>query len=143
MRTEFHGIVSIGLTTFAIAIASVAAFQTSWVLGVLYLAICTLSLGAILYAFCAKCPCQLHCGHVIPGKLAALVSRQPGPYTKLETAVTAVGLLLLVGLPQLWLWQYLRLLAAFWALTVVAVIEIQRFVCRACDNVYCPAKAGS
>ena len=143
MRTEFHGIMSIGLTMFAIAIAAVAAFLTSWVLGGLYLAICAASLAAILYAFCAKCPCQLHCGHVIPGKLAALVSRQPGPYSKLEMALTAVALLLLVGVPQLWLWQYLRLLAAFWALTVVAVVEIRKFVCRACDNVYCPAKAGS
>jgi hypothetical protein len=143
MRTEFHGITSIGLTMFAIAIASVAAFLTSWVLGVLYLAICAVSLAAILFAFCAKCPCQLHCGHVIPGKLAALVSRQPGPYSKLETAVVVVALLLLVGLPQLWLWQYLRLLTAFWALTVVAVAGIRTFVCRACENVYCPAKAGS
>jgi hypothetical protein len=143
VRSEFHGIASLGLILFAIVTAAAAAFLTWWLLGVSYLAICAVCLAAILYAFCAKCPCQAHCSHVIPGKLAVLWSREPGPYSKLETAVVAVTLLLILGIPQLWLWRYLALMAAFWVAAAVALMEIRAYVCRACDNAFCPASLSS
>lgn len=143
MRSVLHGMVSLGLVAVTIVIATVAAFQTWWALGVLYLATCAVCLAAILYAFCAKCPCKAHCAHVIPGKLAALASREAGPYSRLETAAVVAALLLLLGLPQLWLWRHLALAVGFWLCAAVALVEIRGFVCRSCDNVFCPALHGA
>jgi hypothetical protein len=141
MLTErFHGITSIGLVLIATIIAAAAMFQTSWVLGIVYLVICVAAPGAIIYAYCAKCPCQAHCGHVFPGKVAMAFDRQPGPYTTAELAVLALALLSLIGLPQFWLWRYTGLFVAYWALNAVAFAQIRLVVCRACDNVYCPLR---
>jgi hypothetical protein len=139
MNTKFHGITSIGLVLGATIIAAAAMFQTSGGLGVVYLVICVAAPASILYAYCAKCPAKTHCGHVFPGKLVvAFTNRQPGPYTKTEMAVLGLALLLLIGLPQIWLWQYTTLFVVYWVLTAVAILQIRTVVCRACNNVYCP-----
>lgn len=105
-----------------------------------YVAIALVSTLAILYAWCAKCPCRSHCGHVLPGKIAAIFKSRPsGPYAPLEFAIAGLALLLLLGLPQIWLWQNMGLFIAFWAMFAVAVTQIRLIVCRACDNTYCPA----
>ena len=67
MTKRFHGITSLLLAAIAIAIAVATAFQTSWVLGSVYLSICLLAPPAIIYAYCAKCACKAHCAHVLPG----------------------------------------------------------------------------
>lgn len=143
MESRLHGMVSIGLLGAAISLAVVSGFVTSWIWGVVYLVVSGVGLMGVVYAFCAKCPCQENCGHVFPGKLAALMERQPGPYTRVEMAVVAVALLALVGLPQAWLWRYPMLLMAFWVLAVISMMEIRAFVCRACDNVHCPVSVKS
>jgi hypothetical protein len=140
MRSQFHGVTSIGLVMVATVIAVVAMFRTSWVLGVVYLVVCAVASGVVLYAYCAKCPCRTNCGHVFPGRLATIFGdRQPGPYTAVELAVLGLALLLLLGLPQVWLWRYTGLFVAFWVLNAIALVQIRVVVCRACDNAYCPA----
>lgn len=139
MSTRFHGVVSISLVGISVLAATVTAFQASLALGLVYLAGCALAPLAIVYAFCAKCPCRTRCAHVIFGKLAvALTDRQPGPYTPIELAVLGLGLLWLLGLPQVWLWRTPVWLAVFWLLNAVAVVQIRLAVCPACDNAYCP-----
>jgi hypothetical protein len=92
--------------------------------------------------FCAKCSCRTLCGHVIPGKVAMVfIHRTPGPYTTVEIIVTGIALLLLIGLPQIWLWQYTGLFITFWVLIGIAVIQIRTVICRGCDNTYCPARS--
>ncbi len=143
MTTRFHGVTSIGLVLVAVVIAAVTGFQSSPVLGLVYLLGCAVAPLGIVYAYCAKCPCRTHCAHVIFGKLAvAFTKRQPGPYTKTEIVVVLVALLWLLGLPQVWLWQYPVLLVLFWLLNVIAVLQIRLVVCRSCENVYCPMKVG-
>lgn len=144
MNSQSHGVASLCLVAATIVLATVAGFLTSWVLGVVYLALCLAALAGILYAFCAKCPCQAQCGHVIPGKVTRILAqRDPGPYTAVELAVVVLSLLVLLALPQVWLWRYPALLIAFWVLTAISLVQIRAFVCQACDNVHCPAKAGS
>jgi hypothetical protein len=137
---QTHGIISLGLTSVALVIAALAMFLSSWGLGVAYVAICLIAPQAIIYAFCAKCPCKECCGHVLPGKQAMAFNRQPGPYTPVELGILGVVLLLLFGLPQFWLWQYPKLFIAFWILSAIAFMQIRLVVCRACNNIHCPLK---
>ena len=142
VRTQFHGISSLGLVLAAITLAAVGIFQISWVVGVVYLVSCAVASLTILYVYCAKCPCPMHCGHVFPGKIVLYFkSRTPGTYKNAELIVTGLALTLLIGFPQAWLWQHPGLLIAFWLMVAIAVIQIRTVVCRICDNIYCPAKS--
>ena len=140
MTKQFHGMTSLGFAAIAIAIAAVVMFRTSLTLGVVYLAACALGGGIIVYAYCAKCPCKAHCAHVLPGKAALAFDRQPGPYTATEIVALALAGLLIMGLPQFWLWRYLGLFIAHWVLMAVALVQVRIVVCRSCDNVYCPLR---
>ena len=141
METRFHGITSLALVLAAIVLAAAGMFRTSWALGFVYVAICAAASIAILYAYCAKCTCRRHCGHVFPGKIVMIFKSRPsGPYTAVELMATGLALLLLIGFPQAWLWKYTALLIAFWVMITLAVVQILTFVCRACDNRYCPAR---
>lgn len=100
MTRQFHGVASLGFAAVAVAIATVAMFRTSWVLGAVHLTVCAAASGAIIYAYYAKCPCKVHCEHVFPGRAAMAFDRQPGPYTMTELTVLLLTLLSLVGLPQ-------------------------------------------
>jgi hypothetical protein len=142
MTKRFHGITSIVLVAVAILIAAIAVFRASWVMGVVYLAICAVAPAIIIYAYCAKCACKEHCAHVFLGKAAMAFDRQPGPYTATEIAALILALGLLLGLPQFWLWRYTELFVAFWVLNAIAVIQIRVVVCPACDNTHCPLKPG-
>lgn len=141
MRVRFHGMMSISLVGLAILVAIVVGLQTIPALALVYMAGCAAALFGIVYAFCAGCPCRTHCAHVILGKLAlVLTNRQPGAYRPAEMVAVGLGLLWLLGLPQLWLWQMPLWLAVFWMLNAVAVTQIRLAVCPACDNAYCPLR---
>jgi len=141
--TKFHGVTSLGLVAVAVVIAVVVMFQTSPVLGIVYVGVCVVAPIVVLYAYCAKCPCKEHCAHVFPGKAAMAFDRKPGPYTTTEMAVLVLALLLLIGLPQFWLWRYTGWFIAFWALSGIALVQVRAVVCRTCDNVYCPLRTSS
>jgi hypothetical protein len=141
MSARFHGVMSITLVAVAVVIAAVAILQASLGLGIVYLLGCALAPLGIVYAFCAKCPCRGRCAHVVFGRLAlVLTNRQPGPYTAAEVAVVGLGLLWLLGLPQVWLWRAPLWFAVFWLLNAGAVVQIRLAVCPACDNVHCPLR---
>jgi len=140
---QFHGITSLGLVAVATVVAAVVAFRTSWMLGVVYAVICIAAPLVVLYAYCARCPCKAHCGHVFPGKAAQVFDREPGPYTPAELAAMVLALSLLIGLPQFWLWRYTGLFIAYWVLNSIALVQIRLVVCRTCENVYCPMKPAS
>jgi len=140
MNTRFYGVTSLALVGIATVIAASVLFGVSWLLGGIYLILSATGAGGIIYAYCAKCPCKAHCAHVIPGKLARNINRQPGPYTTLEQVVVVTALVAILGLPQPWLWRSLWLFIAYWVLALVAFVEILSFVCRTCGNVHCPVK---
>ena len=141
MKTrQFHGITSLTLVLIATLMALVVMVMTSWVLGVIYLAMMVIAPQVVLRAYCAKCPCQARCAHIFPGKAAMAFSREPGPYTLLEIGAMMTALGLLMGLPQYWLWQYPALFITFWMLSGIAFVQIRAFVCRTCNNVYCPIR---
>lgn len=136
--TRFHGVMSVTLVGIAIGIALVMLAQIGWGWAAGYVALCGAGMGAILYAYCAKCPCKQCCAHVLPGKLAGRFPRQPGPYSTTEQATVVVVLLLILGLPQLWLWRNVAAGLVFWGLTAIAVTQILAFICGSCPNSHCP-----
>lgn len=140
MGAKFHGVSSISLIGVSTLIAGGVLFQHAGLWGIGYLALAAAAAGVIVYAFCAKCVCKTHCGHVFPGKLASLIKRAPGPYTNTELAALVLALGVIIGLPQIWLWRNIVVLIVYWALNIIALIQISNFVCRACDNVHCPIK---
>jgi hypothetical protein len=141
MKTrQFHGVTSFILVFIALMIGLGVMFAASWLWGLIYLAVMALAPQAILRAYCAKCPCQAHCAHIFPGKAAKAFSRTPGPYTLLEIGIMVIAVALLVGLPQYWLWPYPTLFVTFWVLSGIAFIQIRAFVCKTCNNIYCPVR---
>jgi hypothetical protein len=139
---RFHGITSGIFAGVAVCLGGAAIFRTSFGIGLCYLLVCPISLGVVLYAYCAKCPCQADCAHVLPGRAAALFGRRPGPYSTAEIAAMGASLLLLIGVPQFFLWRYPAAWIAFWILLGIALIQIRGAVCRACGNTYCPLCMG-
>lgn len=140
MSRQFHGVSSLALLGVAAVLAALAMFDASWQVGAAYVVIGVAAQYVLVRAFCAKCPCKAHCGHVLPGRIARRYDRRPGPYTAGELAALGVALVALIGLPQGWLWRVPGLFAAYWVLTAVALVEIRLVVCRSCDNVYCPLR---
>lgn len=140
MKThQIYGTISLGLMGIAVAIAAVVMFLTSWGLGISYLVLGGVGGMAVMYGFCAKCPTKECCGHVVPGKIAMYFNRKPEAYTPVELGILVIVVIMLIGMPQFWLWRYPVLLVAFWALSAVAFVMIRMTMCRVCENVYCPA----
>jgi len=136
--TRFHGVMSVTLVGIAIGIALWVLVPGAWGWAAGYVALCGVGMGAILYAYCAKCPCKQCCAHVLPGMIAGRFPRKPGPYSTAEQVAVVVVLLLILGLPQLWLWRNVTAGFVFWALTAIAAIQILAFICGRCPNIHCP-----
>ncbi|MBN1563464.1 MAG: hypothetical protein JXA10_06485 [Anaerolineae bacterium] len=139
---RIHGVTSLLSVGIAVGLAAGVMFSEATALGAAYLVLGAGSMVAIVYAYCAKCPCKAHCGHIIPGIIATRIHRTPGPYTSAEYSVLGITLALIIGLPQIWLWQHTGLFVAFWVLTGIGLVQIRAFVCRACHNGYCPLNQG-
>jgi hypothetical protein len=138
MSTRFHGVMSLTLVAVAVIIAALVLAQITWGWAVGYILLCAVGMGGILYAYCTKCPCKACCAHILPGKIAGLFPRTPGPYSGVEVAVVIVAGLLILGLPQLWLWRSVVAGIVFWVLNAIAFVQILLFVCGACANTHCP-----
>jgi hypothetical protein len=137
-----HGIVSMVLLLAVMVIDTAAITSSSLTTGAIYLLIVGASSMLLLYSYCAKCPCRNNnCGHFLPGRLTRwLPKRKEGPYTPLDYAATVLAIALIILLPQLWLADKPLLLAISWGLLVISGIEITLFVCRGCENTYCPMR---
>jgi membrane protein YdbS with pleckstrin-like domain len=139
-----HGILSLLMLLMAIVIGALSVFKSSVVLTVAYLGASMILFMVVIYSYCSKCPCRLHsCAHILPGKLTTfLPSRKVGQYTALDFLGVTIPLVIIFAFPQLWLIKNLFLLIVFWALVIVALVEIRFSVCKGCGNNYCPLSNG-
>ena len=140
MNRQIHGILSLLILAAAVITATVAILQSSVMWTVLYIIGIILSCLVLIYSFCTKCPCRnTDCGHVIPGKLTRFFpSREEGPYTFRDKTGVVVPIVFMIVFPQ-----YLAALQPvyfflFAGLCLVAAADIQFFVCRGCNNCFCP-----
>ena len=136
---NLHGIVSLILFNTAVLAALVYLFFISTIAGLIYLVLISVAVPSVLFAYCAKCEARdQYCSHVIPGKTTRwLPSRKQGPYTVVDILSTAVSLAAIIIFPQFWLWQNKTLFLFFWALAIMATIEILLRVCPDCRNHNC------
>jgi hypothetical protein len=139
--TKAHGLISLSLFFISQVLALTVTFVESQWLGLGYALLLVVSSLSIVYAYCAKCPVRLtNCGHVIIGPVTRIfLERKSGSYTRFEYGVVLSALLLLILVPQFWLWQHPRFLISFWIALIIAGLEINRYVCTRCDNVHCIA----
>ncbi len=143
-RVQAYGILVLVEAFIANLLAVIVLMQRSWILAAGYLLVCLIGGGSIIYAYCAKCPCRDgQCAHVIPGKIASILThRETSPYTLFEIAVVGIAVLLIYGLPLLWLWGYPIVLVSFVLLMALASFQAQTVLCRNCSNIYCPLRRG-
>ncbi len=140
IKDKIHGVVSLFLFGIALTIGFISILLNNLNIAVLYLFILFISSFIICYFYCLKCPCRLdNCGHIFPGKLTRIFkSKKSKGYTFIDYFLVGIVLLLLIGIPQYWVFQKTTLFFIFWILLLIALIEIRLFVCRRCSNVFCP-----
>jgi hypothetical protein len=141
MTKKIHGIFSFSVASAAILISAIFIFKNSLVFGITFIAFCAISALAILRLFCAKCPSRDNCGHVLPGLVLKRIFRnvKPAPYSFLEIATFVIFAGIVVIIPQFWLYKNTPLFIFYWAMMVLAVIDIKYAVCTQCENGYCPS----
>lgn len=141
MKLNFHGIFSLFLASIAITISIYVLINHSLLLGLCYSFFCLLCLGIILRVFCAKCPGRETCGHLIPGIIVSKLF--PGvtskPFTNKELLLLSFIIILIVGIPQYWLFRQMEFLITYWLILLSAGIEIKFTVCTKCKNEFCPS----
>lgn len=142
MHGTFHGVLSLLLGGAALAVAVAAVITHAPLLGWGYIILVAAAGPVVLYAYCAKCPeRRTGCRHGLPGPLTRMLPpRQTGPYTLRDYAGLVVPTVLMVALPQPYLWATPARGVIFWGLAVAAVAEIRRRVCPGCGNRYCPLR---
>ena len=140
MKNRCHGVFSLILFGAAAGMALVVLWMKSPAAGLIYAVLATLSVGVILYAYCAKCDIRDDaCRHVIPGKITSMLPvRKPGRYTFFDYCGVVLPMVFILGFPQWWLRDHTNLWIIFWLLVVLGLVEILIFVCRGCGNRHCP-----
>jgi len=135
----FHGLFSLALVGAALA-TGFAAGVDPLAYGLVTAAGCVLIFGA----YCAKCPCRLSaCAHVLPGLVTRILPRRrAGTYRWYDFTGLVIGGLAVFAFPQPALVRQPELLALFWGLVALAVVEISLFLCRGCANGNCPLCRG-
>jgi hypothetical protein len=134
-----HGATSIILFFVALGIPLYFVFADSLGYGLIYVALILLGTVGIVYSFCCKCCSKHACSHIILGWLARhFVTRPVGKYTASDVILMAASFAVMVGFPQVWLWQNTGFAILFWVLIVIVVWEIATSVCPKCQNTLCP-----
>jgi hypothetical protein len=137
-RNKTHGIISIIQFSIAIVIAVYSIYTVSILYFVAYLALLVICMVVVLFSYCTKCASNKDCSHIIIGKVIHLFpKRKQRDYSIYDYLGVSVPLLLIVGIPQYFLWNNLYLLLFFWIFFIGALIEIIKYVCPRCLNNRC------
>lgn len=138
MKNKFHGVFSFVLIFTALGIATYFLIQDTN-FGWYYLAYVVIGFTGIAGIFCTKCAAAPNnCSHVFIGYLTKIFpQRKNNEYKLWEYSAVGAILLVMVGVPQYWLWKHLFFFIAFWTLLILAGMEINAFVCKKCLNKKC------
>jgi hypothetical protein len=136
---KFNGITSLLFFGMSVLIGLYILRTNSVNLTILYIVIMLATAIMIPYVYCTKCPCRkTNCAHVLPGLITRFMpDRDSESYTVIDWAIVIILLGLLILLPQFWLYENILLFSIFWILSITAVLQIQFFICKTCDNKKC------
>jgi hypothetical protein len=136
---KFNGITSLLFFGISVIIGLYILRTNSVNLAILYIVIMLATAIMIPYVYCTKCPCRkTNCAHVLPGLITRFMpDRDSESYTVIDWAIVMILLGLLILLPQFWLYENILLFSIFWILSITAVLQIQFFICKTCDNKKC------
>jgi hypothetical protein len=136
---KFNGITSLLFFGMSVLIGLYILRTNSVNLTILYIVIMLATAIMIPYVYCTKCPCRkTNCAHVLPGLITRFMpDRDSESYTVIDWAIVMILLGLLILLPQFWLYENILLFSIFWILSITAVLQIQFFICKTCDNKKC------
>jgi hypothetical protein len=140
MTHRHHGLMSMLLFTAAIVVALTVLVRASWWAAAGFVALNLLSLVGVAYSYCAKCLCRHRCCHYIIGPIASkLFKARSGKYTVGDylLMLTSAGMVFAYPLP--WLWHVPWALYTFFAIGLLATLEILFAVCPSCANANCPS----
>ena len=138
MKKINHGIISLILAAISIGTGLYVIITVSLTYAIIYIAGTFLLFDLVIYAYCTKCPSRNCCGHILPGKLTKYFpKRKDGPYTFLDYMGVIIPIIFIFIFPQFWLWKNYFLFVVFWLSLLVAVFEINKFVCPPCLNTKC------
>jgi hypothetical protein len=137
-KNNKHGIISMIIFFAAIVLGISAIFKESAYMGIGYISFLPLGFVIIIYSYCTKCAGRFHCGHIIIGRIAQqFPKRKQRAYSKSDYAGVIIPLLTMMLFPQIFLWKTTWMFISFWFLSIVAVLEINKFVCSKCQNSQC------
>lgn len=141
------GIISLMLLLFSMVIAVVfMILNIHFLYSIIYIMFIITGFFRILFFYCRKCShIKSHtCRHWLPGLLVnKWFKKSAYPYTLIDIIVVATALLLIIGFPQIWLWNNYIFLILFWSHIIIALLMISLFVCKNCFNKsckFCPNK---
>ena len=137
-KINVHGYMSMTMLMVALGIADFALFKISILYGIIYTLVILSGFLFISFFYCRKCTIRKNCNHLFPGMISVVVKYCEKEYKKNDLIITLVPILLMIALPQYWLFYELILFIIFWFLMAIAGIEINLFVCKSCRNVKCP-----
>jgi hypothetical protein len=139
MKNLPHGIISIILAGIAMLIGFLAIYNLNRQMAFAFLLVLVLGFVIIAYSYCSKCSSRNNCAHIIVGKITKLLpKREQSNYTFGDFAGVIVPFFLILGIPQIYLIKHIWMLLSFWGLFIIAYLEINKFVCTACQNSRCP-----
>ena len=126
-----------------LAVGAYAIFLYSAAWGCIYLGVAILGQAVfVLPGLCGHCPYphQLNDCLFLPAGIMRRLVKYRGPkITPSETAQIGITLLLVVGIPQVWLIREPWLLVLFWALLVPFLSYFPFYLCKRCRHAGCPA----
>ncbi len=141
MNRAAFGVFALMLLAGAFVTGVIAIGLSSPLYAATYLAVAALLSGAVIAIFFTKCPMRgKGCVHFLPGRIAALLPARQEKYTAVDIAAVSAGILLIVAVPQYWLFSQVRLFALFWVLGGTGLFLINRRVCPGCGNACCPVR---
>jgi hypothetical protein len=137
-KNNKHGLISMTIFFAAILLGIIAIFKESSSMAISYIIFLLLGFISIIYSYCTKCAGRFHCGHIIIGKIAQqFPKRKQRAYSKSDYAGVIIPLLIMILFPQIFLWKITWMFISFWVLSIVAVLEINKYVCNKCQNSQC------
>ncbi len=136
-RVNIHGYISILIFLIALGIGDYNFFKESVFWGVVYASVVVFGFMSISFTYCTKCIIRSNCKHFFPGLISQLVKHKNKAYTKADFIVTIISVVLMIALPQYWLFEKIKYFIVFWILIIIAGVEVIFFVCKTCGNKKC------